>query len=277
MKTLKEALESKFPKYGKIVDDYATANSLEKAGWKDLTKVGLSNFVDYLEENMAQSSVKTYCAMLKSVMNLYSDEVNLPSDYAKILSVKGCVSQNTWLNDEEINLLIKYEPQGTIERLVRNQFVIGCAVGARHSDIVKFTKENIIGNSFVYVSQKTHIKSEVPLSPIVVKFLDDIEYVDRTVCVDTYNDTIRHICKLCGINQRIKLFRRGIDMEGEKWQFISAHSSRRSFASNLYLRGADLLTISKLMGHSDVSMTCHYVVAPPRLNDKIIAYFSQFK
>ena len=90
--------------------------------------------------------------MFKSVLGLYSDEVELPKDYAKILSVKGCVSQNTWLTDEEIERLINYDPKGTIERLARNQFVIACVTGMRYSDIIKLTKENIVGNSIFVLS-----------------------------------------------------------------------------------------------------------------------------
>ena len=277
MNTLIEAFHEKYPKYDKILRDFEQANELEIANWSDITKLSLSRFVDYLEDNCSQSSVKTYCAMFKSVLGLYSDEVELPKDYAKILSVKGCVSQNTWLTDEEIERLINYDTKGTIERLVRNQFVIACVTGMRYSDIIKLTKENIVGNSIVYVSQKTKIKADIPLSGVAYRFIDDLEFVDRTICKNTANSTIRRICKSCGIDQNIKLFRYGTDQEGEKWNFIAFHSARRSFATNLYLRGTDLYSISKLMGHADIQMTVHYIVCPPRISDKALEYFKQFE
>ena len=151
MKTLRNAFIQKYPKYEKLVDDYERANEIENADWDDITKLGLTNFVDYLQENMAQSSARTYCAMLKSVLNNYSEEVDLPKDFMKILSLKGCVSQNTWLTDEEIEKLIKYDPENPTERIVRNQFVIECLTLARHSDIIKFTKDNVVGDRLVYV------------------------------------------------------------------------------------------------------------------------------
>ena len=124
MKTLRQAFTDKYPKYGKLIDDYEQANSLRNADWDDITKLGLSNFVDFLQENNAQSSARTYCAMLKSVLNTYCDEVNLPKDFMKILSVKGCISESIWLNDAEIESIIQYEPKTPTERLVRNQFVL---------------------------------------------------------------------------------------------------------------------------------------------------------
>lgn len=269
----------KYPKYGNILSLYEEANDIKEMTWQDITKVGLSNFIAYMqsEKSMAMNTIKTYSAMLKSILNVYSDEVSLPRYFAKILSVKGCVSQNTWLNNSEIQKLIAYEPENKTERLVRNHFVIGCLTGCRHSDIIKLSKNNIVDGMLVYVSQKTHIKAEVPITGVVERYLDDLEFVTQTICVNTFNSTIRRICKKCGINEVVKLFRGGVDVEGEKWQYISCHSSRRSFATNCYLSDLDLLSISKLCGHTDVSMTCHYICCGARLNDKVMQFFQQFE
>ena len=140
----------------------------------------------------------------------------------------------------------------------------------RYSDIIKLTKENIVGNSIVYVSQKTKIKAEIPLSGVAYRFIDDLEFVNRTICKNTANSTIRRICKNCGIDQNIKLSDTGQtkrERSGISSHFISA---RRSFATNLYLRGTDLYSISKLMGHADIQMTVHYIVCPPRISDKAL-------
>ena len=277
MKTLRNAFIQKYPKYEKLVDDYERANEIENADWDDITKLGLTNFVDYLQENMAQSSARTYCAMLKSVLNNYSEEVDLPKDFMKILSLKGCVSQNTWLTDEEIEKLIKYDPENPTERIVRNQFVIECLTLARHSDIIKFTKDNIVGDRLVYVSQKTHIKAEIPISPIVRTYMDDLEFVTKNVCSNTFNTVIREVCRKCDINKKVKLFRHGVDVEGEKWRFVSSHTGRRSGCTNLYLKGADILSISKLAGHSDISITAsRYIVCPPKISDTVMNYFLKF-
>jgi integrase len=278
MKSLKQAFSQKYPQYAKLIDDYGVANDIENPDWADITKLGLSNFVDYLQERKARSSVRTYCAMLKALLTLYSDEVELPKDFSKILSVKGEISEGIWLSDEEIERIIHYEPSTPVERLVRNQFVLEATTGARHSDILKMTKANIVGNSIVYVSQKTKIKATIPLAPVTQRFLDDLEFVNRIVCANTFNSTIKTICRNCGINQRVKLFRHGVEVEGEKWQFATSHVGRKSFACNLYLRGVDILSISKMMGHTDISMTAsHYIICPPKITDKALEYFRQFK
>ena len=60
MNTLIEAFESKYPRYAKILKDFEKANGLEVSKWEDITKLSLSKFVDYMEENYAPSSVRTY-------------------------------------------------------------------------------------------------------------------------------------------------------------------------------------------------------------------------
>ena len=280
MKTFREAFLQKWPKYGKLVNDYADANDLEEANWSDITKLGLSNFVDYLEETKAQSSVRTYCAMLKSVLNLYSDEVDLPRDYSKILSCKGSPSQNVYLTSDELLSVIAYNPLNDAERYVRDVFCICALVGCRHSDGIKLTRENIVDDRIVYVSQKTKVKAEVPLSDAVLRLLDDLdEHGLRTFSLsdNTYNKTIRYICQYCGITQKVKLFHHGIDTEGEKWEYISSHSARRSCASNLYVLGCDLFTISKVLGHTSIETTKNYICAPMNLNERVLNYFKQFK
>ena len=63
-------------------------------------------------------------------------------------------------------------------------------------------------------------------------------------------------------------------MEGEKWEFVSSHTARRSFATNLYLRGADLYSISQMMGHASVEMTQNYLCCGLREQSaQVMEYF----
>ena len=130
------------------------------------------------------------------------------------------------------------------------------------------------------MSKKSHTRAEIPLSPVVERIIEDNEANDLTGEVSdvTFYKTIRVICKNVGIDERVKLYQAGKYIGGEKWAFISSHTARRSFATNLYLRGADLYLISKLMGHSSVSMTEGYIVCGLRdLPEKVLQYFQTFK
>lgn len=253
----------------------------EECRWESVTKPNLHAFVVYMSERLSPGSVKTYTAMFKSVLNLYSDEVDLPKGFDKLLSVKKEDPLNTFLTDKEIEMVSRYEPLSDTERIVRNWFLLGCVTGARHSDYVQFTRENIVDDFLVYVSQKTKIRAEVPLSPVVLRIFEEAErfgLTGKSVSDVTFNEVIRKICRQCGIVERLKLYKAGKDVVGEKWEFVSSHTARRSFCTNLYLRGCDLYCISKLMGHSSVTMTEKYICIGFRdLSDKILSYFKGFK
>lgn len=123
MKDLRIAFLAKYPKYEIILNMYSRANDCP-ATWENLSKVRLQTFVDYMEERLAPNSVRQYAAKLKAVLNLYNEEVELPKDYNKILSVKNVRSTNVWLTDEELERIITYVPKNANEQLVRTQFLI---------------------------------------------------------------------------------------------------------------------------------------------------------
>lgn len=271
MKDLRIAFLAKYPKYEIILNMYSRANDCP-ATWENLSKVRLQTFVDYMEERLAPNSVRQYAAKLKAVLNLYNEEVELPKDYNKILSVKNVRSTNVWLTDEELERIITYAPKNTNEQLVRTQFLIGAFTGCRHSDYTRLNNRNIVGGMISYVSLKTKTHATVPLKPIVKELLTNLP--KEEVSDPTFNNNIRNICRKAGITEAVKVFKAGKELEGEKWEFVSSHTARRSFATNLYLRGADLYSISQMMGHASVEMTQNYLCCGLREQSaQVMEYF----
>lgn len=272
--TLKECFLSKYPTYENILKMFEAANLCD-ATWENITKVRLQRFIDYMSERLSPNSVNQYATKLKAVLNLYSDEVSLPRGFAKVLTPKKCASTAVYLTEEELQKLIDYIPKNIRETYVRDIFIICAFGGMRHSDALNLNESNFVGDSLQYVSVKTKVHTIVPLKPIVREYIlnrPQIEIDDTT-----YNRIIRNICRKCGITDNVKVFKAGKEMEGEKWQYVSSHAGRRTFASLLYLRGVDLYSISKMMGHSSVEMTSRYVVCGVRdLSQEAKAYFEGF-
>ena len=275
-----EAFYEKYPNNYNIVEMFEECMGC-KAEWKSMTKPNLAAFVKFMSERLAKSSVKTYCAMMKAVLNLYNDEVHLSRGYEDVLSVRKDVSEQIYLSEDELKRIISYVPENDTEHLVKNQFIEGALTGARSSDYITFSRTNIVDDRLIYVSRKTHIRAEIPLSPVllsIIKENEELGYVNNAVSKPTFNNTIREICRKCGITQIVKIYCRGKYTEGEKWRYVSSHTCRRSFATNLYLRGCDLYSISKLCGHSSVTMTETYIVCGLRdLPPAVTEFFSQFK
>lgn len=270
--TLKEATCLKYPKYADNILRMFEAANLCEATWENLTKVRLQRLVDYMDERIAPNSVHQYCTKLKAVLNLYSEEVELPRDYSKVLTPKKCASTAVYLNEEELQRLIDYSPKSEKERYVRNVFILSSFTGARHSDSATFTESNIIGDTLQYISIKTKTPTTIPLKPIVAEYIRTMPKL--TMSDKAFNATIQRIAHKCGITSRVKIFRAGEERNGEKWEFVTSHAARRSFASCLYLRGVDIYSISRMLGHSSVNTTQLYIQASIRTNsEELMGYF----
>lgn len=269
--TLKQAFSEKYGKYMNILTMFEAANLCE-ATWENITKVRLQRFIDYMNERLSPNSVNQYATKLKAVLNLYSDEVLLPRGFAKVLTPKKVASTAVYLTEEELQKLIGYEPKNERELYVRDMFIICSYVGCRHSDGVRLTESNFAGDTLQYVSIKTKVHTIVPLKPIVREYIINRPQIE--VDDTTYNNIIRRICKKCGITDKVKVFKAGETKEGEKWQYIGSHTARRTFASLLYLRGVDLYSISKMLGHTSVKTTEGYIVADIKTDSKeLMSYF----
>lgn len=267
VKTFEMAFLEKYPKQEfvlKRMDEYDL-----HPNWDKFTKSYLSGLARHFRENMSDSSARTALSYIKAVLNEYRDEIALPTyNFKEALTVRNVKSMNTWLTEEELESL---DYTSYSERKILFDFLIGAYTGARYSDFSKFSSTNIVDGVIMYTSEKTGILATVPIKPAVRNML---AYPRSSVTHQQFNKVIKMICKRSGITNKIKLFQAGKEVTGEKWEFISSHTARRSFATNLYLRGVDIFSISKMMGHSSVEMTKGYIVCGIReLPDEAMEFF----
>lgn len=276
--SLEEAFLGKYPKYGIILRMFEEANGCN-AEWGELSKLRLIQFVEYMSERVAPNSARQYAAKLKAVLNRYSDEVKLDFDFASILTLKEQVSVNTFLDEDEIRRLSAVDVANDTERLIRDQFVLGCVTGARHSDFSQFTTENIEGGWLSYVSQKTKVYVEIPVSPILKRFIKEESPAlgERSVSDVYFNATIRKLAENAGITAKTRCFKAGKNVSGRKCDLIASHTARRSCASNLAARGVSEVWIKKILGHTrgttDRYICCEGKQMPKEAKD----YFQIFK
>ena len=274
MTNIERVLKQKYPRYAERLITVWHTSTGERLSEEHLTKINFSIFADALKSSVARSSARTYLAMFKSTLNMLNDTIKLPTGYEKVLTSKEEKPMMCYLNEYDLQKIETYEPKTLNERVVRAQFLIECYTGARTSDVERFDVSNLQDGFISYVSQKTKIMATIPCKPIVEQLIRTGENKGSQMALKTKEAIIRRILCNAGVKQIVKVFKAGNEMTGEKWQFCSSHTGRRSFASNMYLKGVDLFTISKLMGHSDVSMTQNYVVCGIRqLPTEALEYF----
>lgn len=148
-----------------------------------------------------------------------------------------------------------------------NWFLIGLCIGQRVSDLMSLTSENIrLASGGLYVDiiqQKTKTAVTVGVSdPLVIDIIKN-EFPKKVSQV-VFNRDIKLICKLAGINELIKGFknnprrRRKELAMAPKYEFVTSHIMRRSFASN-YFGKIETPLLMNITGHSKESNFLTYI------------------
>lgn len=271
-----EVFLEKYPERGVIIKYFEQATG-RKCKWDEFTSYTLNKFRKYMldESGLCQKSVRRYLCWFSIVMAMFEEEVELPKNWRKYLHVADDVSQNVFLTEEEISKIMAYQPETKTEKYIKTAFLLGALTGARHSDYMKFTERNIKDNWLNYVSQKTKKEANIPASPHILQLIKDKSKVAMELSEPTINKTIRNICMKSGITEEVQLYQKGQYQVKPKYEYVASHTSRRSFATNLYLRGADVYQIMKLMGHSSTQQTEGYICCGLRqLSPEVMDFFN---
>jgi integrase len=256
-----------------------------RPGWEDLTDDNIRDLFEDLASHYSPNSVKTLCAELSAVIRENDATRNIPSvNFSSILKAKKEPSQAVYLTMEEIKRIRDYNPRTKIGKRVKRLFMIECLTGARMSDCLRLSTDNISedGRALVYVSQKSKIEVTVPIHRWLRPFLVDTEFNKRDIPLCSYNRVLREICIDCGIDERVKLFQKGQNVSGPKYDFVSSHTGRRSFATNLSKKGVSIEQIALMMGHMsgnvpNVSMTQHYIVGKMSIDSRVFDLFGAYE
>lgn len=189
------------------------------------------------------------------------------------LSIQKREAENIYLTEKEIKHLFSLE--GLPERLekVRDSFIIGCLTGLRFSDYTTIQPQNIqevehggrIVPCLVMTTKKTKQKVVLPVvNPMLVSILEKYEMkAPPAISNQKLNKYLKELGKVAGLNQKIEVneYRAGQHSSKtvEKWELISTHTARRSFATNAFKRGMAVSDIMKFTGHTTVASFMKYI------------------
>ena len=170
-------------------------------------------------------------------------EVHPYSNYIESFKQKSSDRILHILNPSEIRALKKLKQIPESYKDSYKWLLIGLSIGQRVSDVLKLTPKNLrkapSGLYIDIIQQKTKMAVTVGVAdPHVIKLLEH-EFPKRVSQV-AFNKEIKILCKLAGIDEWVNGFknnpktRRKEIVKAPKYEFITSHIMRRSFASNYY-------------------------------------------
>lgn len=249
-----------------------------------LTDINLKfheNFIFYLHdvEKLNFNTVGKYIQFVKTIVyDAKNHDLNINHEIEK-KEFKPIKEKTTFvtLSENEIDLIFNkdFSNSPSLEN-ARNWLIIGVWTGARAGDLLNFTDKKINNNFIEYVAQKTQQKIVLPLHWQVKAILEKCNGLPHKISTQKYNDYIKLVCKEVKINELIegsksvdinnldktkpkksKIFRK---QKGtyKKWELVSTHIARRSFATNHYGKLPTPVLMSAT-GHTTEKMFLAYI------------------
>lgn len=177
--------------------------------------------------------------------------------------------ENIYLNELEIRALLDYDfSDNPNYEKVRDLFVVGCYTGLRFSDFTEIKPENI-KNECIYIRTiKTHQNVVVPLHPCIREVMKRYggKYPNNlppAYSNQKMNDYLKEVGKLAGLKEQIIITRtkgsKRVETTYKKYELLTTHCARRSFATNLFKQGFPSLNIMKITGHRSEKSFMKYI------------------
>ena len=247
-----------------------------RAQWDALTDELLEQYKSNLEDDdYADNTIKTYCQEVKqSLDKARRYNISFPAvDYPKTLSAKRGYTTSVYLTSSELELLANVSTENPIELSVKTNFLIGAYTGARFSDFTRLSLANTVQDKYItrdgktvlvkslrYIAVKTGREVRVPLKSSVIGLLKDVQDMVQ-ISNDQINRALPVLCRRAGISEICTIKKCDKEFSGEKWKFVRSHTSRKSFATNLYVLGCPIKNISDYVGHKSITTTMeNYIV-----------------
>jgi integrase len=234
-------------------------------------------FEAYCLENLyAPNTIATAFKFIKTICNhAKSNGLNISSQLGNI-KVKQTKVDNIYLTFEELDKIEKTEKEKFTDSLLnaRDWLIISCYTGQRISDFMRFTDKQIrIENSkslLEFTQVKTGKNMTVPLHQKVLEILKKRDgKFPYAISDQKYNAYIKKVCEIAEINEVVKGSKKSETSEDsgiyrkesndfKKWELVTSHIGRRSFATNFYGKIPTTYLIY-VTGHSTEQMFLTYI------------------
>lgn len=255
-------------------------NEWGKYDFEDIDRDWYDEFCNFCDlKKLAYNYKGKHIKNLKTLLNRAVDKELTNNTKFRKFKVHKEDADNVYLTMDELYKLwqmdLSKEATDTKER-VRDIFLIGAFTGLRISDYNKgLSKDNVkIVEGVECISiiprktSKTRKKVVIPIHPVVRAILDKYKgHPPPTVADKTINQEIKNLCQDVGIDEVIFTAQtKGtltVEEKKMKYELVSSHTARRSFATNGYLAGIPSLDLMAITGHTTEVNFLKYIKVTP--------------
>ena len=214
-----------------------------------LNEKWFEEFKSYLATQVSTNTANHYISKTKVVLRYaYREGFISKPFYENVKQFKQTESKKVFLSSEEVSTLANTP---TKHKHIKSAFLFGCYTGLRHSDISSLTWGQIEGKQINFRQKKTSEFQYQPLNNTALMILNSLKGKNTIPLPEL---KIFNIPDAQHINKHLKSW----VSESGITKHVTFHSSRHTFATTLLTRGAELLTVSKLLGHKDIKTTLVY-------------------
>lgn len=226
---------------------FLSEDKLSDLKFGQLTALIIEDFMQFLEEHSnGEGPASYYSRFKKMVKHAFRKKLlkfNVLDEVGR--KIQGKAKKKAILTLDELKLLAATP---TESREVRRAFLFSCVTGLRWIDVklLKWSNVNLKTKQMDVMQRKTEEDLTTPLNNTAITLLGDQGEQDKNVfdlpSANGANKTVKAWVKRAGINKAIT------------W-----HNARHSFGTNLIFNDVDILTASKLLGHTSMKHTQRYV------------------
>ncbi len=202
------------------------------------------------ERTLTDATIHSYFKFVTAVLNKASSKGLIAVNPVAALEMRerpqGQSPEKTFLSLDEVSRLI--DTPCPAYPILKNMFLFACFTGLRCSDVKALTWKKVDDNMIGTTMQKTQKAIYIPISNNARRWLPERGSAGPEDKVFTGYPTINTVCRT--IDKWAK--DAGID------KHVTFHIARHTFATLTLEYGADLYTVSKLLGHQRVTTTQIY-------------------
>jgi integrase len=234
----------------------------------DITGTFNSDYKRYLvtELKFATNTIGKHIQIIKLVMeDARKKKLHTNLDYQSFTVTREDVDA-IYLNETELKALeaIDLSDQPTYQN-VRDLILVGCYTGLRYSDFSVLEPSSIKGGYIEITQIKTGDEVVIPVHDVVSRIIEKYGgNLPQAYSNQKMNEYIKLVAeKAVGFDQKVTLeYTKGgqkLVEVSEKWELISTHTARRSFATNEFIAGTPPLTIMAITGHKTETAFMRYI------------------